>query len=198
MCCAAVAFTASLRRSRVSVVVPPGAPPPADDPGLPMCVWALGGAVPGRVARADLAMPVMGVVLADVALVSEGVEVVTPTLAVVGAMNERAYGMAGAGYDTVFAAVRDDRVRSHGLCVDGTLACVAVTLAIEDDVCVHYVATELAYRRRGLASRLLGAVLMEARARGVDISIDRARELTLLFDPEHALDDRITMEQFAA
>ncbi len=30
----------------------------------------------------------------------------------------------------------------------------------------------------------------------VDIVIDRARELTLLFDPEHALDDRITMEQF--
>jgi NAD+ kinase len=32
----------------------------------------------------------------------------------------------------------------------------------------------------------------------VDIAIDRSRELTLLFDPEHALDDRITMEQFAA
>ncbi len=31
----------------------------------------------------------------------------------------------------------------------------------------------------------------------VDIAIDRTRELTLLFDPEHALDDRITMEQFA-
>jgi len=30
----------------------------------------------------------------------------------------------------------------------------------------------------------------------VDIAIDRTRELTLLFDPEHALDDRITMEQF--
>ena len=30
----------------------------------------------------------------------------------------------------------------------------------------------------------------------VDIVIDRSRELTLLFDPEHALDDRITMEQF--
>jgi len=28
--------------------------------------------------------------------------------------------------------------------------------------------------------------------------IDRARELTLLFDPDHALDDRITMEQFIA
>jgi NAD+ kinase len=32
----------------------------------------------------------------------------------------------------------------------------------------------------------------------VDIAIDRSRELTLLFDPEHALDDRITMEQFAS
>src|SRR3546814_18760897 len=28
----------------------------------------------------------------------------------------------------------------------------------------------------------------------VDIAIDRARDLTLLFDPEHAPDDRITME----
>lgn len=32
----------------------------------------------------------------------------------------------------------------------------------------------------------------------VEIMIDRTRELTLLFDPEHALDDRITMEQFVA
>jgi NAD+ kinase len=32
----------------------------------------------------------------------------------------------------------------------------------------------------------------------VDIASDRSRELTLLFDPEHALDDRITMEQFLA
>ena len=32
----------------------------------------------------------------------------------------------------------------------------------------------------------------------VSIGMDRASELTLLFDPEHALDDRITMEQFIA
>ena len=32
----------------------------------------------------------------------------------------------------------------------------------------------------------------------VDIAIDHLRDLTLLFDPEHALDDRITMEQFVA
>ncbi len=32
----------------------------------------------------------------------------------------------------------------------------------------------------------------------VEIAIDRTRDLSLLFDPEHALDDRITMEQFIA
>ncbi|URW76317.1 NAD kinase [Sphingomonas donggukensis] len=32
----------------------------------------------------------------------------------------------------------------------------------------------------------------------VDIAIDHLRDLTLMFDPEHALDDRITMEQFVA
>ncbi|MEE9434012.1 MAG: NAD kinase [Sphingorhabdus sp.] len=30
----------------------------------------------------------------------------------------------------------------------------------------------------------------------VEVSLDRNRELNLLFDPEHALDDRIAMEQF--
>jgi NAD+ kinase len=31
----------------------------------------------------------------------------------------------------------------------------------------------------------------------VDVELDRERSLTLLFDPEHALDERIAMEQFA-
>jgi NAD+ kinase len=31
----------------------------------------------------------------------------------------------------------------------------------------------------------------------VEVSVDRERALTLLFDPEHALDERIAMEQFA-
>jgi NAD+ kinase len=30
----------------------------------------------------------------------------------------------------------------------------------------------------------------------VEVAIDRTRDLTIMFDPEHALDDRITMEQF--
>lgn len=32
--------------------------------------------------------------------------------------------------------------------------------------------------------------------RAVDVAVDRSRQLTLLFDPEHALDDRIAQEQF--
>ena len=31
----------------------------------------------------------------------------------------------------------------------------------------------------------------------VDVAVDRTRSLTILFDPEHALDERIAMEQFA-
>lgn len=51
------------------------------------------------------------------------------------------------------------------------------------------------------AKRPVSAVADQREVRDVarvDIAMDRARELTLLFDPEHALDDRITMEQFAA
>jgi len=51
------------------------------------------------------------------------------------------------------------------------------------------------------AKRPVSAVADQREVRDVarvDIAIDRSRELTLLFDPEHALDDRITMEQFIA
>ena len=36
-----------------------------------------------------------------------------------------------------------------------------------------------------------------ATSRKVEMRLDRERSLTLLFDPEHALDERIAMEQFA-
>lgn len=49
------------------------------------------------------------------------------------------------------------------------------------------------------AKRPVSAVADQREVRDVarvDIQIDHRRDLTLLFDPEHALDDRITMEQF--
>ena len=47
--------------------------------------------------------------------------------------------------------------------------------------------------------RPVSAVAAQIEIRGVShvsVSIDRGRALTLLFDPSHALDERIAMEQF--
>ncbi|WP_374943020.1 NAD kinase [Sphingomonas sp.] len=57
----------------------------------------------------------------------------------------------------------------------------------------------IAIRVLDAAKRPVSAVADQREIRDiaqVDVCMDRARELTLLFDPEHALDDRITMEQF--
>ncbi len=61
--------------------------------------------------------------------------------------------------------------------------------------------TRVSLRVLDAAKRPVSAVADQREIRDVAqvaICMDRARELTLLFDPEHALDDRITMEQFAA
>ena len=50
------------------------------------------------------------------------------------------------------------------------------------------------------ANRPVSAVADQYEVRdvaNVDVRLDRERSLTLLFDPEHALDERIAMEQFA-
>ena len=51
--------------------------------------------------------------------------------------------------------------------VDDRIACVAMTLPSVDDLGIHYVATEAAYRRRGLATRLLTVVLQRGRDDGM-------------------------------
>ena len=150
-----------------AVVVIPGAVPPPDDPDLPHCVWTFADQVEGRVEYPEIAMPCMGLELADVLdAVDPQVEVISPTLAEVGAANDRAYGI-----DPLFGPVadrlRDDRIATHGLVVDDRIACVAMTFALGDDLGIHYVATEAAFRRRGLATRLLTAVMQRGRADGM-------------------------------
>ena len=57
----------------------------------------------------------------------------------------------------------------------------------------------IAFRALDAAKRPVSAVADQREIREVAtvaVEVDRSRELTLLFDPEHALDDRITMEQF--
>lgn len=154
-----------------AAVVPADAAPPADDPGLPGCLWTLAGAVPGRVEEAGIATPCMGVALDDPALELDGgvpeASLETPSLAVLGEMNERAYGDETGTFGPLVRALRDDRVRTHGLRDGGAFVCVALTLRVGDDVSVQYVATEADYRRRGLAGRLLLAVMAAARDEGV-------------------------------
>ena len=60
--------------------------------------------------------------------------------------------------------------------------------------------TAISFRVLDAIKRPVSAVADQREVRDVaevSISIDRTSPLTLLFDPEHALDDRITMEQFA-
>jgi len=59
--------------------------------------------------------------------------------------------------------------------------------------------TRIAFRVLDPAKRPVSAVADQHEVRDVatiEVSLDRASPLHLLFDPEHALDDRVTMEQF--
>jgi NAD+ kinase len=60
--------------------------------------------------------------------------------------------------------------------------------------------TRIRFRVLDPVKRPVSAVADQREVRdvaSVDVTVDRANTLTLLFDPEHALDDRIAMEQFA-
>jgi hypothetical protein len=79
--------------------------------------------------EAEIATPCMGVALDDPALQLDGgaPDVQEPSLAVLGEVNERAYGDAGT-FGPLVRALRDDRVRTHGLREDGAFVCVALTI----------------------------------------------------------------------
>ena len=130
----------------------------------PHCVWSA--VIPeGRREIAEIAMPCMGLVLADWQP-PDAARVETPSLAVVGELNDRAYGQRER-LGPLIGAIVDARVRTHGLRVDDEWACVVLTLRHGDDVSVQYVATDARFRRRGLAAQVVGAALAEARDDGV-------------------------------
>ena len=108
----------------------------------------------------------------------------TPPLAVVGELNDRAYDQRDR-LGPLIAAVVDARVHTHGLRVDGEWVCVALTLHIDDDASVQYVATDAGYRRRGLAARVVGSALAQARTDGM-------RTATLQASPDgHGVYERL-------
>ena len=150
-----------------AVVVPFGAVPPEDDPAaLPHALWTTADVAGGRAEEPSIAMPCLGLVLAGADLDDGERDDQTPPMAVVGEVNDRAYGQFEALGPLLRAAAGDERLRAHGIRLDGAWACVALTLRVGDDVSVQYVATDAAFRRRGLASRLLKAALAGERAAG--------------------------------
>ncbi|HSN98889.1 MAG TPA: GNAT family N-acetyltransferase [Candidatus Nanopelagicales bacterium] len=150
-----------------AAVVPLHAAPPADDPLLPRCLWTVAAAVPGRLEDPAIATPCMGIALdaPALALAARAPDIEEPSLAVLGDMNERAYNDFGT-FAPLVRELRDDRIRVHGLRDAGAFVCVALTFALGDDLGIHYVATEATHRRRGLASRLVLALLAAARDAG--------------------------------
>jgi len=60
--------------------------------------------------------------------------------------------------------------------------------------------TRIKFRVLDPVKRPVSAVADQREVRdvaSVEVTVDRSNVLTLMFDPEHALDDRIAMEQFA-
>jgi GNAT superfamily N-acetyltransferase len=151
-----------------AAVVPAGAVPPPDDPLLPYCLWTFAGRAGGRVEDPSIATPAMGLELGEASGPTAAgiVEVLVPSTALVGTLNDRAYGSDPA-LGRLAAGLEDDRVRTHGLAVDGRTVCVAMTLVLGDDLGIHYVATDADHRRRGLATLLLTEVMDRARAEGM-------------------------------
>jgi ribosomal protein S18 acetylase RimI-like enzyme len=152
-------------------VVPFGiSPPETDDPLLPYCLWSVAAEVLCRIPDPAITTLCMGVDLSHPALApnadADALAVETPPLDVFAAINERAYDDFGT-FSALVRNLRDDRIRLHGLrAQDGAFICVALTLAVGEDVGVHFVATEAGHRRRGLARGLLCRVLAAARAEG--------------------------------
>jgi ribosomal protein S18 acetylase RimI-like enzyme len=147
-----------------TAVVPPGAVATAGADGLPHCLWALPGAVTGGTPMAHLDMPCMALVL-DRVPEGERAPVQTPSLDVVGALNDRAYGQPER-LAPLISALDDARISAHGVRAGAGWACVLLTVRIGDDVSIQYVATEVEHRRRGHASALMRAVLADAHADG--------------------------------
>lgn len=86
-----------------------------------------------------------------------------PPWEVLGQVNDAAYDCVDV-FAPLVSAMQDPRARAHGLVDEtGSYRCVAMTLLVDGDVSVCYVATDTPYRRQGLASWLLWTVLAAAR-----------------------------------
>jgi ribosomal protein S18 acetylase RimI-like enzyme len=159
-----------------AAIVPFGLAPPPDAADLPHCLWTAGAAPAGRSEADGAAMPCMALALDELASPppagpepEAGATFDHPPLRVVGAVNDHAYGQPDR-MGRLLAAVDEPRFVTYGLRVHQTWACVAAILRLDDHASVQYVATDHAFRRRGLAASVVRRALAEARADGARIA----------------------------
>jgi ribosomal protein S18 acetylase RimI-like enzyme len=147
-----------------AAVVPVGTAPPADDPALPHCLWIESGRrAEGRTMLPDIEMPVMTLDLAALPVTDEPAERVA--IGEIGAVNDRAYG--GNQLGRLIAALPPDFGHAFAVrAADGRPASVAAVIDVGTDASVQWVATDPAHRRQGLGTRVMRALLADARRRG--------------------------------
>jgi GNAT superfamily N-acetyltransferase len=144
-----------------AAIVPVGATPPIDDPALPHCLWIESGKTAGgRRELPEIAMPAMALELTDQH--NDGVEEVP--LSEIGGVNDRAYG--GSYLGPALAALPATFGRAYAVRADGRPVSVAAAIDLGDDVSVQWVATDPDHRRQGLSTRVMRALLSDARCRG--------------------------------
>jgi GNAT superfamily N-acetyltransferase len=97
-------------------------------------------------------------------------------LATVGRVNDLAYGNGDRRLERTLTPLPRGILRGYRVDMDGEPASVALTMHIKDDCGVSFVATVPGARRRGLATVVMHAALLDARAQGLATTTLQATE----------------------
>lgn len=117
--------------------------------------------------RSELApWRLMAAPIDDLALEAPGEGEPTDDLALVGALNDDAYGLDDGRLEQHLSPLPPDRVRGYRLDEDGRPVAALAYVQREDDAGFLFVATLPRERHRGLASALMCRALTDARAGG--------------------------------
>ena len=100
-----------------------------------------------------------------------------PPEAELGRVNDAAYGLEPAAGVSRAMSTPPERARVLRATVAGETACVLATVDIGSDLGFYFVATDPAYRGRGLCSRLMSVALADAKRRGLETSSLQASKL---------------------
>lgn len=110
--------------------------------------------------------PGMGAVIASIPLPGHDGRVPAADLAIVGQVNDLAYGNPDRRLERTLAPLPTGVLHGYRADFAGVPAAVALAMHNGEDCGVSFVATVPAARRQGLASLVMRAVLIEARDRG--------------------------------